>query len=267
MGHGNLFTAIATKSVLGPLCPARAGWPSAKAVLGGLSPGGVCGTPLPSLHSIMSPYLQPAWEASSCFPITPATDMCNWEQISTANAWLLKLTLGGRKHYISFWLLWLLLTAEVEKKPAETPLQMLAPLKTIYIQKIRQPQRNLSALGFMPIMEREQKHMEFIVSLQLHLLSVTKPHHLVFASASQTSFSIKPLGHLNGCIDSLLVFLFWMWLLLLLVSLCPLSSWVDGLMDGQVRIKCSSQLILRFLLKYIWLLLFLQFSLWKMMLA
>lgn len=88
---------------------------------------GVCGTPLPSVHSIMSPYLQPAWEASSCFPMTPATDMCNWEQISAANAWLLKLTLGGRKHYISFWLPWLLLTAEVEEKPAVTPLQMLAP--------------------------------------------------------------------------------------------------------------------------------------------
>lgn len=70
--------------------------------------------------------------------------------------------------------------------------------------------------------------MEFSVSLQLHLVSVTKPDHLFFASASQTPFSIKPLGLLNGCIDTVFRSLFWMWLLLLLVSLCPLSSWVDG---------------------------------------
>lgn len=101
-----------------------------------LSPKAVPGGPVPTWGSVG--LLCPPWTAS-CPQISnqpgkplPASlelqqQTCATEQISAANAWLLKLTSGGRKYYISFWLPQLLLTAEVEEKPSVTPLQMLAP--------------------------------------------------------------------------------------------------------------------------------------------
>lgn len=72
--------------------------------------------------------------------------------------------------------------------------------------------------------------MEFSVSLQLHLLSVTKPVHLSFASASQTPFPIKPLGLLNGCTGTVLWSFFSRWgcLCSLFLSAHCLAGWMDG---------------------------------------
>lgn len=63
-------------------------------------------------------------------------------------------------------------------------------------------------------------------------LSVTKPDHLFFASASQIPFPIKPLGLLKGCIDIAFQSFFsgcGCFCSLVLSAHC-LAGWMDGWM-------------------------------------
>lgn len=57
-----------------------------------------------------------------------------------------------------------------------------------------------------------------------------KPNHLFFASASQMTFPIKPLGLLNGCIDMVFQSFFsgCGCFCCLFLSVRCLAGWVDG---------------------------------------
>lgn len=120
---GNPFTAVAAKSVLDPLCPPGEGWPSPKAAPRGSVPWwGLCGTPLPRGQCLVSSQPRNTPPASLCVQQQPcATEGKFYLHLLECWSWVW----DEKTDYLSLWLPWLLLTAEV--KPAVTPFQMPAP--------------------------------------------------------------------------------------------------------------------------------------------
>lgn len=131
------------------------------------------------MHSIVSPRLQPAQESSSCFPVSPATALCNWGEILAATAWVSKLSLG-RRNQLSFPLTSVASAHCWGKASGDTSSNAGSLKNHFYPEDLGGHGGTSQLLVLCPLWRGSRSTVELSVSLQLRLVPVTKPDHLFF---------------------------------------------------------------------------------------